>query len=168
MKINKIWILVFAVMLISLAWYIYRQPAFRAGDPLPDTSIQLPSKEVIQLSDLKGKYVLLQFWGSWCGPCRRENPHLVELYSRYHQAGFEIVSIGVEENQKAWESAIARDQMRWKYHSTELKMFDGKLPKLFNIKSIPTTFLINPDGIITGVGLDPGQIDKQLATVLTK
>lgn len=161
--------IIFLLVLISGAalWYKFRQPRFMAGETAPDFQATLLTGEQVRLSDLKGKYVLLQFWGSWCGPCRAENPHLLELYEKYHAKGFEIFSIGVETNPANWRRAIQKDGMVWKYHSADFKEFDGELTRLFNIKSIPATFLLNPEGKIMGVGLDPAQIENRLSTALT-
>jgi thiol-disulfide isomerase/thioredoxin len=156
-----------ALALLALIVYKYRTPRFRAGEQAPAFTTQLADGSQVALSDLKGKYVLLQFWGSWCGPCRQENPHLVELYQKYHPNGFEIFSIGIERNPDAWQKAIQRDGMVWKYHSTDLQEFDGPIARLFNVRSIPTTFLINPEGSIMGVSLSPEEIDARLRAALT-
>ncbi|MEI6409603.1 MAG: TlpA disulfide reductase family protein [Bacteroidota bacterium] len=157
-----------AFILIWFAWRWYRMPHVRAGETVPDFQATLVTGEQMHFSDLKGKYVLLQFWGSWCGPCRRENPQLLALYNKYHDKGFEIFSVGVESNPQQWKNAMQHDGMIWKYHTSELQSFDGAIPKQFNIKSIPTTILVNNDGTIMGVDLDPDQIGKRLATALTK
>jgi thiol-disulfide isomerase/thioredoxin len=147
----------------AYVWYKYRQPRFAAGEPAPDFQATLSDGKNIRLSDLKGKYVLLQFWGSWCGPCRAENPHLVDLYRQYHDKGFEIFSIGVEQNPRAWQRAIETDGMIWPYHTADFREFDGELAQIYNIKSIPATFLISPEGVIMGVNWRPQQIGKVLA-----
>lgn len=162
------WIYIAAAFLLAFAWYRYRTPRFRAGEKVPDISLLTTNGQELKLSSLEGKYVLLQFWGSWCGPCRRENQELVPLYQKYHERGFEIVSIGIESNVINWQRAIQQDAMSWPYHTTDLNMFDGVTARKFNIKSIPATFLINPAGIIMGVSLEPAEIEKRLATALTK
>jgi len=144
----------------------YRQPNFSHGDAIPDISITLSNGQQAKLSDLRGKYVLLQFWGSWCGPCRQENPELLRLYKKYHEKGFEIFSIGIEYNEGAWRNALKNDQMEWPYHSMESADFGGPLATQFNIKSIPTTFLLNPEGVIMGVSLPPDYLDKMLSEKL--
>lgn len=145
------------------AWYKYRQPRFIAGEQAPDVEITLADGQKTRLSDLRGKYVLLHFWGSWCGPCRNENPHLVEIYQKYHGLGFEIFSIGIERNTQAWQRAISLDGLTWRYHTMESADFGGGTTSLYNIKVIPATFLINPDGDIMGVNLPPKQIEKTLS-----
>lgn len=153
------------LLLIATAvfiWYKYRTPSYLAGDQAPEFSVTLADNTPVKLSDLRGKHVLLQFWGSWCGPCRRENPQLLDLYNRYHDKGFEIMSIGIEQNPRAWQRAIEQDGMRWRYHSADFNEFKGEIATLFNIKSIPSTFLINPEGLIIGVNLSAEQMDHLL------
>jgi thiol-disulfide isomerase/thioredoxin len=148
--------------IVAYVFYQYRQPRFVAGEPVPAVAFSLPNGDRAQLSDLRGKYVLLQFWGSWCGPCRRENPELVAMYRHFHDRGLEIVSIGLEQNARAWQQAIANDGMSWPYHAMESAEFDGEITRLFNIRSIPATFLINPEGVIMGVNLKPIYMEKML------
>jgi thiol-disulfide isomerase/thioredoxin len=167
-KLLRNTILVIAVLLVGFIIYKYRMPRFVAGEKAPDFSTTLIDGSQAQLSDLKGKYCLIQFWGSWCGPCRKENPQLVQLYQQYHDQGFEIFSIAIERNENAWKKAIQQDGLIWKYHSADFKEFDGQLAVLFNIKSIPTTFLINQDGQIMGVNLSPAEIGRRLGQALTK
>lgn len=163
----KRWLFAGAVALLLLfVWYRSRQPRFIAGEQAPDFGVTLADGKPFHLSDLRGRYVLLQFWGSWCGPCRAENPHLAELYRRYHPAGLEIVSIGIERSPAAWQKAIAADGLVWPYHSADFQEFDNPVARLYNVHAIPTTFLINPDGAIMGVSLSPKAMDKLLAEKL--
>jgi len=155
-----------AFLVIAFGVWKYRQPSFRGGDKAPEIDVELMDGQRAKLSDLKGKYVLLQFWGSWCGPCRRENPYLIQLYNKYHDKGFEIFSIGIEPSRDSWLSAMKNDGMIWRYHTMESINFDGPLAKKFNIKSIPTTFLLNPEGVIMGVSLSPDYLEKMLSEKL--
>lgn len=150
------------VLLLFFGWFKYRQPRFIAGDKAPDFEIALADGQQVRLSDLKGKYVLLHFWGSWCGPCRAENPDLADIYKGYRGLGFEIFSIGIEQSEQAWQRAIERDSLAWRYHAMEPADFEGGVARLYNIKAIPATFLINPDGNIIGVNWPPEEIEKTL------
>jgi thiol-disulfide isomerase/thioredoxin len=158
--------LVALALLVTFAWYQYRKPRFVAGEVVPPFTATLLNGQTIAFDEFKGKYVLIQFWGSWCGPCRAENPLLVELYNKYHNRGFEIFSIGVEQNAQAWQRAIARDGLTWPYHTADMKRFDGELAKMFNIHSIPSTFLVDPMGWIIRVNPDPSEIDRILSEKL--
>lgn len=164
---NKLFLLRTAAFVLVAAllftWYKYRQPRFIAGDKAPDFEVTLTGGQKARLSDLKGKYVLLHFWGSWCGPCRAENPHLADIYQQYSGLGFEIFSIGIEQTEQAWQRAIERDGLIWRYHAMESAEFDGGVARMYNIRAIPATFLINPDGDIMGVNLTPEQMDKTLS-----
>ncbi|MBC7775986.1 MAG: TlpA family protein disulfide reductase [Phycisphaerae bacterium] len=162
MKHTRTLILLALLALVALIFYKYRQPRFVAGEKVPDFEVGLLTGERAKLSDLKGKYVLLQFWGSWCGPCRKENPELVALYQKYHDRGFGIFSVALEQNPRAWQNAIAQDGLIWKYHTMESAEFKGGRASQFNVKSIPATFLINREGVIMGVNLKPDYIDKML------
>lgn len=146
-----------------VAWCRYRQPRFIAGDKAPDFEATLADGQKTRLSDLRGKYVLVHFWGSWCGPCRAENPSLAAIYQQYGGQGFEIFSVAIERKSGAWQRAVEKDGLVWKYHVVETGDFSGSLSQLFNIKTIPATFLLNPDGNIMGVNLSPEQIEKTLA-----
>jgi thiol-disulfide isomerase/thioredoxin len=160
--ISRIGLLLLAVA-IAVLWYRYRQPNFRMGDKAPDFEVTLIDGRKAQRSDLDGHYALLQFWGSWCGPCRAENPALAEIYQRFQQQGFSIMSIGLEANEKSWRRAIQQDGMVWPWHAMEPHSFSGGISQMFNIKSIPTTFLLDPDGTIIGVNMPPEQIEKTLS-----
>jgi peroxiredoxin len=154
---------------LVFAWYKYRQPRFIAGDKAPDfEAVLADGQTTARLSDLRGKYVLLHFWGSWCGPCRAENPALAAIFQKYQGQGFEIFSIGIEQSPEAWQRAIEHDKLGWHYHAMESVDFGGGAARLFNVKVIPATFLINPDGDIMGVNLPPEQIEKILSERLAR
>lgn len=143
--------------------YWYFQPKFVAGATAPTFTGKLLSGKDFNLKELQGSYVLLDFWGSWCGPCRAENPGIVALYDKYHQAkfrkaqGFEIVSIGIEKNPEAWQAAIEKDNLHWSYHlldqAESLRFFDSKVAGIYQIRQVPTKFLLNPKGVI--IAVDP-------------
>ena len=162
MKNKPTFLIIILLLLVALIYVKYRQPRFVAGEQAPDFEVGLMNGERAKLSDLKGKYVLLQFWGSWCGPCRQENPELVALYQKYHEKGFEIFSVGIEPTERAWKKAIENDGLVWKYHTMESSEFNGGRAQQFNVHSIPTLFLINPEGVIMGVNLKPIYMDKML------
>ena len=157
---------VVVVAALLYTWFQYRKPRFIAGDHAPDFGVALADGRQARLSDLKGKYVLLHFWGSWCGPCRAENPELTAIYSRYRDQGFDIFSIGIEQTKLAWQKAIERDSLAWGLHAMESADFGGGVARMYNVKVIPSTFLINPDGVIMGVNLPPDQIEKMLSQQL--
>ncbi|MCS6928511.1 MAG: TlpA family protein disulfide reductase [Saprospiraceae bacterium] len=150
------------LLLGGVAYWKYRQPRFVAGDRLADFSFTLADGRQVHLSDWKGKYVLIHFWGSWCGPCREENRELRRLYAKYRHVNFDIISIGIEQTRRAWEQALQTDSLVWPHHALELERFQGPLAKHFRVRAIPTTFLINPQGVIMGVNLSPYQLEHML------
>lgn len=167
---KKQWVINLAIILVGLAaawwWYQSRLPRFNAGQQAPDFTATLTDGKPFQLSQLKGRVTLLHFWGSWCGPCRRENKHLAKIYHQYRDRDFEIVSIGIDDREAAWKGAIEKDQLVWPYHTSTLDEFDNPVAQMYNVKQIPTTFLINRDGQIIGVNLSPDMLDKMLSEQL--
>jgi peroxiredoxin len=122
------------------------------------------------LSDLRGKVVLLDFWASWCAPCRRENPHVVALYRQYHEQGFEVLGVSLDgdrtrgDAREAWLQAIDEDQLTWT-HVSDLAGFASEAAKLYGIQSIPSTFLIDENGVIIARNLRGIELDNKLAEI---
>ena len=171
---NAILNVLLVVMIVWIAGrYFYLQPGYTNGESAPGFEASLISGETMSLADLRGKYVLLDFWGSWCGPCRAQNPDLVKLFEKYHNTrfknaeGFEIVSVAIEQNESSWRRAIDRDGLDWPYHilslTSSMKFFDSEIAQIYGVKRLPTSFLINEKGVIIGVDLSPSKIDKMLA-----
>lgn len=130
-----------------------------------DTELMTPDGKKFKISDYcgKGKYVLLEFWASWCGPCRADIPHIKDAYAHYHPQGFEIISISMDTSEKGWKAAVEREQMDW-VQGSDLKAFNGPLAKVYNFNGIPFCILIGPDGKIVernwrASAMDAGLID---------
>ena len=120
---------------------------FEPGQIVPDIALPDADGVVRTLSDLRGKYVLVDFWASWCGPCRRENPAIVEVYQKFHDKGFEIFAISLDSNKEAWLNAIEKDNLTWT-HVSELKGWAGEVSQGFCINAIPSNLLIDTEGKI--------------------
>jgi len=127
----------------------------------PDTS-----GKSISLADYKGKYVLLDFWASWCGPCREENPTVVKAWSKYKNRSFDVLSVSLDQVGKrdAWLRAIHEDQLTWQ-HVSNLKFWDDDVARLYMIRSIPQNFLIDPKGKIVAVNLRGEELLKKLTAI---
>lgn len=134
------------------------------GAKLPDFEQADTSLNLVKLSDYRGKYVLIDFWASWCLPCRKENPNLVEAYKKYHAKGLEIIGISLDNDKKLWLDAINKDGLDWTQLS-DLKSFDNVVAKKFYIHAVPDNFLIDPNGIIIGRGLIGTQLSEMLKKI---
>ena len=120
----------------------------------------------MKLSDLKGKIVLVDFWASWCKPCRAENPNVVRMYHQYKNKGFDIFSVSLDKNQAKWEQAIAKDGLVWKNHVSDLKGWQNAAAQAWGVSSIPATYLLDKDGIIIGQNLRGAALEAKLKEVL--
>ncbi|MCK0131579.1 AhpC/TSA family protein [Flavobacteriaceae bacterium F08102] len=131
------------------------------GDIAPDFSQEDEAGNSIKLSDYRGSYVLIDFWASWCAPCRAENPNLVKAYTKYHSKGFEILAVSLDTNRDAWLKAIQEEDLAWK-HVSDLKGFDNEVAKRYEVTSIPKNILVDPNGIIIGINYRGYTLEEKL------
>jgi len=122
------------------------------GKIAPEITLPTPSGETKALSSLRGKVVLLDFWASWCGPCRKENPNIVSVYNKYNSKGFDVFSVSLDENKKAWEAAIKKDGLIWMNHVSDLGGWRSAVVPIYEIESIPFPVLIDKEGKIVAMG----------------
>jgi len=134
----------------------------------PEIALNNPDGVELKLSSLKGKYVLIDFWASWCGPCRRENPTVVRLYNKYKDKGFTVFSVSLDDNQEAWKGAIEADGLVWPNHVSDLLKWNSPLPQLYGFSGIPHTVLLNTEGNIIGVGLRGESLEQKLNEIFSK
>ena len=120
----------------------------------------------MKLSDLKGKVVLLDFWASWCGPCRGENPNVVRLYQKFKNKGFTVFSVSLDEDVNSWKAAIQKDQLSWPTHVSDLKGWKSPLVSTFGFDGIPFTILLNKEGNIIGKNLRGEKLEEKLNELL--
>lgn len=135
---------------------------FSVGDKVPDIVMNNPEGETLKLSDLIGKVVLIDFWASWCGPCRRENPNVVHAYETYHSKGFEVFSVSLDSNKDKWVKAIEKDGLVWPYHVSDLKGWKNEASRAYGISSIPHTILIGRDGVVIRTNLRGVALENEL------
>ena len=120
----------------------------------------------ISLSSLRGKIVLLDFWASWCGPCRKENPFVVNLYNKFKNEGFDIYSVSLDNDKNKWINAIKQDGLVWKNHVSDLNGWQSAGAAKYMVRSIPQTFLIDKNGTIIDIGLRGEALENKLNELL--
>jgi thiol-disulfide isomerase/thioredoxin len=128
----------------------------------PEIAMKNPEGKDLKLSDLRGKVVLIDFWASWCGPCRQENPNVVRLYKKYQSKGFTVFSVSLDEDMNAWKSAIQKDGLIWPNHVSDLKGWQTPLIKTYGFEAIPFTVLVNKEGKVIGTNLRGEQLEQKL------
>jgi thiol-disulfide isomerase/thioredoxin len=134
------------------------------GNEAPDFSLPNQNGEIVDLSSFRGKYVLVDFWASWCGPCRRENPNVVRNYQKYHGKGLEILGVSLDRSKEGWLRAIQSDGLVWS-HVSDLKMWQSDVVPLYRIKGIPFMVLLDPAGKIIAINLRGAQLNAKLAEI---
>jgi peroxiredoxin len=137
------------------------------GQLAPEIALPNPSGQVIKLSSLRGKYVLIDFWAKWCGPCRKENPNVVKAYKRFKDKGFEVYGVSLDRNKEDWVKAIAEDGLTWT-HVSDLKYFNSQAANDYNINAIPFSILLDKTGKIIAKNLRGAALERKLEEVLGK
>jgi len=134
----------------------------RVGEQAPEIRLPNVLGDTLSLSELKGKYVLIDFWGSWCRPCRTENVNLRNAYAKFKRKGFEVFQVALEKDKNDWKNTIREDKLLWKYQVSDLQYMKSEVAHKYHLTSIPANFLVNPDGVIVARNLYGDQLEKKL------
>lgn len=134
------------------------------GQPAPEISLPNPEGKIVPLSSMKGKYVLVDFWAKWCGPCRQENPNVVRAYQKYKDKGFTVYGVSLDRSREDWLQAIQQDNLTWT-HVSDLKYWQSEAAKTYNITGIPFSLLLDPNGVIIAKNLRGAALHQKLEEI---
>ncbi len=143
---------------------VKKAEALAVGADAPDIALPKPDGDKLALSEVEGQVILIDFWASWCQPCRKANPHIVKLYNKYKDKGFEIYGVSLDKDRESWLAAIEKDSLTW-HHVSDLKQWKSSAAQTYGVSSIPYTVLINAEGKIIAKGLREDKLESKLEEI---
>jgi peroxiredoxin len=144
---------------------VKRAVGVAVGEVAPDFTLNDPAGNPVQLSSLRGKFVLIDFWASWCGPCRQENPNVVRMYDKFKDKGFSIYGVSLDKEANAWKAAIKKDNLTW-LHGSDLKFWNSAVAQTYGVSAIPATYLLDKEGKVIAKNLRGAALEAKLAELL--
>ena len=164
--------LALVTLLFTTTTLFSQKVGLNIGNKAPEISMQSPDGTVIKLSSLQGQIVLIDFWASWCGPCRRENPNVVNIYNKYKDSefkngkGFTVFGVSLDKNVDSWNAAIKTDNLTWPNHVSDLKGWSNRAAALYRVNSIPASYLVDASGIIISKNLRGQALENKIRELL--
>ena len=157
----------FFVIILSLSSSLFVKAQVAIGEMAPDFSLNNSKNFKVSLSSFRGKVVMIDFWASWCGPCRIANPGVERVYQKYKSKGFEVLGISIDNKKKAWLKAVAQDKIHYQQLNDTLGWYSPVAEK-YGINQIPTSFLLDKEGKIVAIDLNGSQLDMKVKELIKK
>lgn len=164
---GRSFLLVFSILCLLVSNHV-SHARLKIGDQAPDFTLMNQEGKPIKLSSQKGSIVLLDFWASWCMPCRMANTEIVPIYNKYASLGFDMFSVSLDSKKEPWMNAIRNDKMNWPNHGCDFKGWESPIAKLYGIESLPTSYLINENGVVISINPDEYDLEKKLQELFYK